>query len=637
MITIPFMFITMLIAHLDHINAYDELKLHSSIFVDKTRFLEQFFSPTKSHRCIFLTSPSGFGKSTIVSMIDLFSGVEHDESNKLTSAFNTEAFKTFNNTYIVTSNTNLMAEHFVKYMIVKLKVEFRPESSPIRNSVHDALQKILTTSIERYEHLLQTINTNDKDREFFEQLSQNRIPISELPFILRDLIKILNKYFHHRVILLIDDYDTPAYGITHRTSNPEIESFYKIFNTMINHGVKLGSKYVHKALITSTNSLPFYWSGDTGRELDDFHHYEFLKEHIFTEFIGFDETEIQSIAENHQLSLDQKHQLAKLCNGYQTYYEKSTQIYKPKCVENYIHTKLSVKPSNDLDDIDFRSIFRDMEFLKVYLKDCDFEIQLLLLSYNKTISRSPWSTFSPAGISLNQFKQLQDELQQSNSNKSATIINKLMWTYLEDYGFVTPSPIKSELYYKAPNLEVLQAFREFVLRYHDDSKLPLNEIARSLQALGTSHNNPGSEKLDEAVRDLEKLLTECHRNVSRFHHTKVQRELILEAIIFASSLRTSWRYYSKTEVNYEPLGICDMYFYSKNENVAAIVDIEYGRLVGNPVLPNMVKTEFPHRNCTFLTVLSLSVTAKQQVTIRHVLEERHSTEDHDQERPLMEK
>lgn len=602
-----------------YVNSYDILKQHSAIFVDKTKFLTAFYTPTLSHRCIYLTAPPGFGKTAIASMVDRFSAVEIDSDNlTFKPTFDTEAFKIFNDTKISRSwnVTAVTPEHLANYTVLRLFVNYKPEETNYVEtlSIHKVLQKMVADSVDRYENFLNALveKMHEEETSFLVKLSNGDMSGYDLPFVLRDLIKILYKYVQRSIILLIDDHDFAAYGITHKNSNNQAEVFYKIFNTMIDNAVKLGPKYVRKAMITSTYSLPFYWSGETGRELADFHHYEFLDDHIFTPFIGFTSVEMQRIVRYEEWDIRKERELTRYCGGYLTT-TKLKRIFKPQCIENYIHSRLPINLTGEYN-IDFRTTYRDLEFIKPYVKECDFEVQLLLLSYNETISYPSYGILGPAGISLRRFKELQVP---TNANISSAIAYKLLWNYLKEYGLVSRHE-NSTNYYRAPNQEVVLAFQEFVFHYHDESRFDLKKIAISLQLLASAHNDLVHDSVKQSIQNLGKLLSICDKSLPGIYKKRTH-EVILQAILFASTLRTSWRYYSPREVNYRPLGRCDMYMYDKQDNVASIVNVEYqGKMV---ILPNICTSLFPHPDMDFLTILSINVKKTGHVEVSHSIRE----------------
>jgi hypothetical protein len=210
-----------------------------TIHVDKSKFVMNALS--SSHKCRVILRPRGFGKTMNLSMLDYYCSYSVD---------NVKAEKIFGN-LDVGKNAKLWSEHRGKYAVVRFSLNEcdSKEWIVMRRNIDSVLSRML-------EPHLDCIRGVRMKTERVSRLLGNLHELCDayLSHVLGDLTQVLHQETGRKVIVLVDDYDTP--WRTRLTSAEDEERRDSFFRPFFSHAFK-DNKFLHKAYIMGT----FYVDG----------------------------------------------------------------------------------------------------------------------------------------------------------------------------------------------------------------------------------------------------------------------------------------------------------------------------------------------------------------------------------------
>ena len=157
-------------------------------FVDKSKLIEDIIADGAIVK--LFCRPRRFGKTLNMSMIKYFFDIREKEKNR----------KLFEGLYIENSP---MIEEQGKYPVIFLTLK-EIKGNNIE-SMYTQIKTLISDLFNQYEYLRK--NLNERDIEIFDNLWKRKD--EDYSNSLKFLIECLNNYYKQKVILLIDEYDTP--------------------------------------------------------------------------------------------------------------------------------------------------------------------------------------------------------------------------------------------------------------------------------------------------------------------------------------------------------------------------------------------------------------------------------------------
>ena len=157
-------------------------------FVDKSKLIEDIIADGAIVK--LFCRPRRFGKTLNMSMIKYFFDIREKEKNR----------KLFEGLYI---ENFPMIEEQGKYPVIFLTLK-EIKGNNIE-SMYTQIKTLISDLFNQYEYLRE--NLNERDIEIFDNLWKRKD--EDYSNSLKFLIECLNNYYKQKVILLIDEYDTP--------------------------------------------------------------------------------------------------------------------------------------------------------------------------------------------------------------------------------------------------------------------------------------------------------------------------------------------------------------------------------------------------------------------------------------------
>ena len=173
------------------IQQFNELIEKNCFYVDKTDFIREWWESKDS--VTLINRPRRFGKTLNMSMVEQFFSLDYADRGDLFEGF--EIWK--NEEYRMIQGT---------YPVISLSFANVKE-----NSFHNVRKKICQMIAELYnEHsfLMESKTMDEGDKEFFRRVSVNMDDV-DATMAIHYMSKFLYEYYGKKVIILLDEYDTP--------------------------------------------------------------------------------------------------------------------------------------------------------------------------------------------------------------------------------------------------------------------------------------------------------------------------------------------------------------------------------------------------------------------------------------------
>ncbi|WP_289811197.1 AAA family ATPase [Thomasclavelia cocleata] len=289
---------------------YEKLKRENYYVVDKTLMIKDFLE--QGNEVTLITRPRRFGKTINMSMMAEFFDITKDSK---------ELFK----------DTKIMDTEYAD-QINQYPTIFISFAEAKRNKI-EVVQRIkeqLQNVYDQYLHIFG--NLTDFEKSNYQKIRKGLINsddgnLSNVATALSFLMKILEKYYNKKVMVFIDEYDTPF-----------IEANIGGFYDEIRDGL---SSILHNALKTSTSLQYAMMTGiqRVAKEniFSDLNNLVVctVKDPEYAQYFGFTEKETKEALEYYDLSLN--NEVKSMYNGYRF---GKYEIYNPWSVLNYASRKV---------------------------------------------------------------------------------------------------------------------------------------------------------------------------------------------------------------------------------------------------------------------------------------------------------
>ena len=173
------------------IQNFNEIIEKNYFYVDKTDFIKEWWDSGDS--VTLITRPRRFGKTLTMSMVEQFFSVEFADRRELfegLSIWNEEEYCKIQGTYPVIS------------------LSFENVKEKTYQNTRDKICQLLVNLYSKYEFLLKSEILTEKDKEYFQRVSV-KMSDSDASLALYQLSGYLYRYCGKKVIILLDEYDTP--------------------------------------------------------------------------------------------------------------------------------------------------------------------------------------------------------------------------------------------------------------------------------------------------------------------------------------------------------------------------------------------------------------------------------------------
>jgi hypothetical protein len=298
------------------IENFKELIDKDYYYVDKTNLIVNIIN----EKVVLYTRPRRFGKTLNMSMLYYFFSIKEKKNSYLFNHLN------------ISKNIGAL-KHQNKYPTIFISLKDMKVPS-MENQLLN-FSSIIARLLDQFEDILDYDIFNDREKTLLNKYHMGIASKNELAESLLNISICLEKYYHQKVIILIDEYDVPLQSAYQNNYYDEMVDFLRsVFSSALKTNDALEKGIMTGCLRISKESI------FTG--LNNFTSYSILN-NIGNEYFGFNENEVKQLLEDYQLSS----YMNEVKEWYDGYLFGNTEIYNPWSTLMYVKNKIqdqSFKP-----------------------------------------------------------------------------------------------------------------------------------------------------------------------------------------------------------------------------------------------------------------------------------------------------
>ena len=477
---------------------FKELIEEDFYYFDKTKFIDEIVKDGAKVK--LFTRPRRFGKTLNMSMLKYFFDVEKKEENG----------KLFKDLYI--EKTESFKEQG-QYPVIFLSLK------DLKAATWEIMEKDIKSTVAslflEYEDLYYELGEFDKP--LFKKIATKEEGIENLKEALKVLVKILYKKYNQKVVVLIDEYDSPLVSAYINGYYKKAKDFFKTFystvlkdNNYLQMGVLTGIIRVIKAGIFS--------------DLNNLRTYTILSDD-YTDSYGLTEEEVEKSLKDYGIGQE----ISKVKDWYDGYKFGDSEVYNPWSIINF------------LQDKELRAYWVDTSGNDL--------INNVLKMKNKNIITALERLFNGEGLRQNL---------SGTSDLSKILSNDEIWELLLFSGYLTiEEKIDQDNYIlRLPNKEVKSLFRKTFIETYIARGSKLSFLMESL--------------VENKIEDYEENLQEILLTSVSYNDTKKGNEAFYHGLIMGMGLYLEGEYITKSNIE-SGLGRYDFLVEPKNKSKRAFI------------------------------------------------------------------
>ncbi|MCG6837533.1 ATP-binding protein (plasmid) [Fusobacterium vincentii] len=477
---------------------FKELIEEDFYYFDKTKFIDEIVKDGAKVK--LFTRPRRFGKTLNMSMLKYFFDVEKKEENG----------KLFKDLYI--EKTESFKEQG-QYPVIFLSLK------DLKAATWEIMEKDIKSTVAslflEYEDLYYELGEFDKP--LFKKIATKEMDIENLKEALKVLVKILYKKYNKKVVILIDEYDSPLVSAYINGYYGKAKDFFKTFystvlkdNNYLQMGVLTGIIRVIKAGIFS--------------DLNNLRTYTILSDD-YTDSYGLTEEEVEKSLNDYGIGQE----ISKVKDWYDGYKFGDSEVYNPWSILNF------------LQDKELRAYWVDTSGNDL--------INNVLKMKNKNIITALERLFNGEGLRQNL---------SGTSDLSKILSNDEIWELLLFSGYLTiEEKIDQDNYIlRLPNKEVKSLFRKTFIETYIARGSKLSFLMESL--------------VENKIEDYEENLQEILLTSVSYNDTKKGNEAFYHGLIMGMGLYLEGEYITKSNIE-SGLGRYDFLIEPKNKSKRAFI------------------------------------------------------------------
>ena len=467
-------------------------------YFDKTKFIDEIIQDGAQVKVF--TRPRRFGKTLNMSMLKYFFDIKEAEKNK----------KLFKDLYI--EKTESFKEQG-QYPVIFLSLK------DLKATTWEEMQKDIKSTVAslflEYEDLYYELGEFDKP--LFKKIATKEVDIENLKEALKVLVRILYKKYNKKVVVLIDEYDSPLVSAYVNGYYEKVKNFFKTFystvlkdNTYLQMGILTGIIRVIKAGIFS--------------DLNNLRTYTILSDD-YTDIYGLTEEEVEKSLKDYGIEAE----ISKVKDWYDGYKFGDSEVYNPWSILNY------------LQDKELRAYWVDTSGNDL--------INNVLKMTNKNIITALERLFNGDGLKQNL---------SGTSDLSKILSDDEIWELLLFSGYLTiEEKIDQDNYIlRLPNKEVKSLFRKTFIETYIARGSKLSFLMESL--------------IESKIEDYEENLQEILLTSVSYNDTKKGNEAFYHGLIMGMGLYLEGEYITKSNIE-SGLGRYDFLIEPKNKSKRAFI------------------------------------------------------------------
>ena len=467
-------------------------------YFDKTKFIDEIIKDGAQVK--LFTRPRRFGKTLNMSMLKYFFDIKKADENR----------KLFRDLYI--EKTDSFKEQG-QYPVVFLSLK------DLKATTWEEMERkiIITLSdfLSEYEYLLNELS--GINFENLKNIIYKEAGIDNLTTTLKFLTKILYEKYNKKIVVLVDEYDSPLVSAYINGYYEKAKNFFKTFyslvlkdNNYLQMGILTGIIRVIKAGIFS--------------DLNNLRTYTILSDD-YTDSYGLTEEEVEKSLKDYGIEAE----ISKVKDWYDGYKFGDSEVYNPWSILNFLQDKK----------------------LRAYWVDTSGNdlINNVLKMRNKNIITALERLFNGEGLRQNI---------SGTSDLSKILSDDEIWELLLFSGYLTvEEKINQDNYIlRLPNKEVKSLFRKTFIETYIARGSKLSFLMESL--------------VENKIEDYEENLQEVLLASVSYNDTKKGNEAFYHGLIMGMGLYLEGEYITKSNIE-SGLGRYDFLIEPKNKSKRAFI------------------------------------------------------------------
>ncbi|MEH2956381.1 AAA family ATPase [Candidatus Merdisoma sp. JLR.KK006] len=289
---------------------FETIRREGYFYIDKTLFIKEWWEEGDS--VTLIARPRRFGKTLNMSMTEQFFSLKYAGREDLfenLAVWKEEKYRKLQGTYPVIS------------------LSFACIKDNNYETTRRKICQILSNLYSQYDFLLEGDHLNEKEKKFFESVTADMGDV-EATLALHQLSLYLSRYYGKKVLILLDEYDTPMQEAYVNGYWEEIVSFTRsLFNSTFKT-----NPYLERAIMTGITRV--------SREsiFSDLNNLEVVTttSEKYADIFGFTEKEVFTALDEFEIS-DRKQEVKNWYDGFT--FGNKTDIYNPWSILNYLDKK----------------------------------------------------------------------------------------------------------------------------------------------------------------------------------------------------------------------------------------------------------------------------------------------------------
>ena len=467
-------------------------------YFDKTKFIEEIIQDGAEVK--LFTRPRRFGKTLNMSMLKYFFDIKETEENR----------KLFKGLYIEKKES---FKEQGQYPVIFLSLK------DLKARTWEEMERkiIITLSdfFSEYEYLLNELT--GINFENLKNIIYKKASIDDLTTALKFLTKILYEKYNKKVVVLVDEYDSPLVSAYINGYYENAKDFFKTFyssvlkdNNYLQMGVLTGIIRVIKAGIFS--------------DLNNLRTYTILSD-VYTDSYGLTEEEVEKSLKDYGIEAE----ISNVKDWYDGYRFGDSEVYNPWSILNF------------LQDKELRAYWVDTSGNDL--------INDVLKKITKDTIRALEKLFDGEGLRQNI---------SGTSDLSKLLNENELWELLLFSGYLTIEEKIDQKNYilRLPNKEVKELFKDSFLEKYFGRGNKLSDLMEALT--------------ENRIEDYEENLQEILLTSVSYNDTKKGNEAFYHGLIMGMGLYLEGEYITKSNIE-SGLGRYDFLIEPKNKSKRAFI------------------------------------------------------------------
>ncbi|BBE30273.1 hypothetical protein OSSY52_04140 [Tepiditoga spiralis] len=281
-------------------------------FVDKSMLIKEVI---ESGDVLLITRPRRFGKTLSQSMMKYFFDITQN---------NEYLFKDLN----IYKEKNIIEKHLNKHPVIY--ITFKDLKSNNLKKMHDLLAMELSRLYIKHEYVFEVLNEREKD--VYNKIMGREALDADYENCIRSLSEYMERYYDKKVIILIDEYDTPIQqAYLHGYYDEIISLIGNLFGMALKDNV-----YLEKAVLTGITrvSKESIFTGVNNLEVST------VLNELFNDKYGLTKEEVEEVLKYYELEYEEN----EVIDWYNGYNFGGVEIYNPFSIVTLAKNKGKIRP-----------------------------------------------------------------------------------------------------------------------------------------------------------------------------------------------------------------------------------------------------------------------------------------------------